>query len=94
MGALCLPRARVRETLSGDSPPSLPPPPPPSLSPPSRHTNQVDRAKVLSNTIKQKRKEKAGKWEVPLPKVRPVAEEEAFKVLRTGKRKAKAGSAW
>lgn len=28
------------------------------------------RAKVLSNTIKQKRKEKAGKWEVPLPKVR------------------------
>lgn len=30
---------------------------------------QVERAKVLSNTIKQKRKEKAGKWEVPLPKV-------------------------
>lgn len=30
---------------------------------------QVDRAKVLSNTVKQKRKEKAGKWEVPLPKV-------------------------
>ena len=28
------------------------------------------RAKVLSNMIKQKRKEKAGKWEVPLPKVR------------------------
>lgn len=27
------------------------------------------RAKVLSNTIKQKRKEKAGKWDVPLPKV-------------------------
>lgn len=33
---------------------------------------QVDRAKVLSNTIKQKRKEKAGKWEVPLPKVRSL----------------------
>ena len=30
----------------------------------------MDRAKVLSNSIKQKRKEKAGKWEVPLPKVR------------------------
>ena len=30
----------------------------------------VSRAKVLSNTVKQKRKEKAGKWEVPLPKVR------------------------
>jgi len=44
------------------------------------HTHtQVDRAKVLSNTIKQKRKEKAGKWEVPLPKVRPVAEQEMFK---------------
>ncbi|MBA0607935.1 hypothetical protein Godav_020196, partial [Gossypium davidsonii] len=27
------------------------------------------RAKVLSNTIKQKRKEKAGKWEVPIPKL-------------------------
>ncbi|XP_078159872.1 ribosomal protein S8e family protein [Carex rostrata] len=47
------------------------------------------RAKVLSNTIKQKRKEKAGKWDVPLPKVRPVAEEEMFKVIRTGKRKTK-----
>ncbi|KAL6005293.1 Ribosome biogenesis protein [Asimina triloba] len=47
------------------------------------------RAKVLSNTIKQKRKEKAGKWEVPLPKVRPVAEDEMFRVIRTGKRKSK-----
>lgn len=44
---------------------------------------------MLSNTIKQKRKEKAGKWEVPLPKVRPVAEEEMFKVMRSGKRKKK-----
>eukprot|EP00850_Spirogloea_muscicola_P010379 SM000061S19206 [mRNA] locus=s61:97381:100411:+ [translate_table: standard] len=47
------------------------------------------RAKVLSNTIKQKRKEKAGKWEVPLPKVRPVAEDEMFRVIRSGKRKTK-----
>ena len=39
---------------------------------------QTNRAKVLSNTIKQKRKDKAGKWEVPLPKVRPVAEDEMF----------------
>lgn len=46
-------------------------------------------AKILSNTIKQKRKEKAGKWAVPLPKVRGVAEDEMFKVLRTGKRKTK-----
>ncbi|KAI0232175.1 NSA2 ribosome biogenesis factor [Lamellibrachia satsuma] len=48
------------------------------------------RAKVLSNMIKQKRKEKAGKWEVPLPKVRGVGEAEVFKVVRTGKSKRKA----
>nr|KAJ0202151.1 hypothetical protein LSAT_V11C600324700 [Lactuca sativa] len=47
------------------------------------------RAKILSNRVKQKIKEKAGKWEVPLPKVRPVAEDEMFKVIRTGKRKTK-----
>jgi ribosome biogenesis protein NSA2 len=50
---------------------------------------QTSRAKVLSNTIKQKRKEKAGKWEVPLPKVRPVAEDEMFRVMRSGKRQKK-----
>lgn len=48
------------------------------------------RAKVLSNMIKQKRKEKAGKWTVPLPKVRAVGENEVFKVLKTGKRRRKA----
>jgi len=46
-------------------------------------------AKVLSNMIKQKRKEKAGKWSVPLPKVRPISEAEMFRVIRTGKRKIK-----
>lgn len=30
--------------------------------------DQVDRAKILSNSVKQKRKEKAGRWDVPLPK--------------------------
>ncbi|GAB5361909.1 hypothetical protein AAMO2058_000753300 [Amorphochlora amoebiformis] len=49
----------------------------------------VSRAKVLSNTVKQKRKEKAGKWSVPIPKVRPMAEAEMFRVMRTGKRKKK-----
>ena len=49
----------------------------------------TSRAKVLSNMIKQKRKEKAGKWEVPLPKVRPISEAEMFKVLRSGKRRVK-----
>ena len=40
--------------------------------------------------IKQKRKEKAGKWKVPVEKVKPMSEEEMFKVLKTGKRKQKA----
>lgn len=50
---------------------------------------QVSRAKVLSNTVKQKRKEKAGKWSVPIPKVAPVTEAEMFKVIKTGKREKK-----
>lgn len=50
----------------------------------------VSRAKVLSNTVKQKRKEKAGKWSVPIPKVSTVVDSEMFKVLRTGQRKKKA----
>ena len=45
------------------------------------------RAKVLSNMIKQKRKEKAGKWSVPLPKVKGIEEAEVFKVMKTGKKK-------
>lgn len=49
----------------------------------------VSRAKILSNMIKQKRKEKAGKWDVPLPKVKPVSEDEIFKVVKTGKRQKK-----
>jgi ribosome biogenesis protein NSA2 len=49
----------------------------------------VSRAKVLSNTVKQKRKEKAGKWAVPIPKVQAVSDAEMFKVLRSGKRKQK-----
>lgn len=48
------------------------------------------RAKVLSNMIKQKRKEKAGKWEVPIPKVKAVGDSEVFKVLHTGKSRRKA----
>lgn len=49
----------------------------------------VSRAKILSNTIKQKRKEKAGKWSVPVPKVKALTEDEMFQVLRTGKRQKK-----
>nr|CAD7263036.1 unnamed protein product [Timema shepardi] len=49
-----------------------------------------NRSKVLSNMIKQKRKEKAGKWDVPIPKVRAQADSEVFRVLRTGKSRRKA----
>lgn len=49
----------------------------------------MSHAKVLSNSIKQKRKEKAGKWSVPIPKVRPVGEDEVFKVMKSGKRQKK-----
>jgi len=48
-----------------------------------------NRAKVLSNMIKQKRKEKAGKWDVPLPKVRAQGDSEVFKVIKTGKTRRK-----
>jgi len=50
---------------------------------------EVSRAKVLSNTVKQKRKEKAGKWTVPIPKVKPVADDEMFKQYKSGKRQKK-----
>eukprot|EP00300_Choanocystis_sp_HF-7_P021038 c20726_g1_i1.p1 GENE.c20726_g1_i1~~c20726_g1_i1.p1 ORF type:complete len:261 (-),score=56.42 c20726_g1_i1:36-818(-) len=49
----------------------------------------VSRAKVLSNMIKQKKKEKAGKWNVPLPKVKPTAEDEMLRVVKSGKRQKK-----
>jgi len=48
-----------------------------------------NQAKVLSNALKQKRKDKAGKFAVPLPKVRGMAEEEVFKVVKTGKTRRK-----
>jgi ribosome biogenesis protein NSA2 len=51
---------------------------------------QQQRGKVLSNMLKQKRKEKAGKWEVPIPKVRAQPETEVFRVIKSGKRKKKA----
>ncbi|KAK4538786.1 hypothetical protein CDCA_CDCA20G4811 [Cyanidium caldarium] len=50
---------------------------------------ETQRAKILSNTIKEKRKEKGGKWSVPLPRVRPLADDEIFRVVRTGKKSKK-----
>jgi len=49
----------------------------------------ASRSKVLSNTVKQKRKEKAGKWTVPIPKVKPVADDEMFRQMASGKRQKK-----
>lgn len=49
----------------------------------------VTRAKILSNTVKQKRKEKAGKWTVPIPKVKPIADDEMFRQMASGKRMKK-----
>ncbi|KAF6761204.1 ribosomal protein S8e/ribosomal biogenesis NSA2 [Ephemerocybe angulata] len=47
-------------------------------------------AKAMSSAIKQRRKDKAAKYAVPLPRVRGIAEDEMFKVLKTGKSKSKA----
>lgn len=46
-------------------------------------------AKILSNLVKQKRKEKSGKWDVPIPKIRAQSDAEVFKVLKTGKSRRK-----
>ncbi|KAF7629936.1 hypothetical protein Mgra_00009068 [Meloidogyne graminicola] len=45
--------------------------------------------KALSSAVKQKRKEKAAKYQVPLPKVKAVSDAEAFKVVNTGKSRRK-----
>jgi len=50
----------------------------------------VNQTKVLSNMVKQKRKEKAGKWNVPIEKVKALSEGEMFQVLKSGKRQNKA----
>lgn len=47
---------------------------------------EADRAKILSNSLKQKRKEKAGKWAVPIQKVKPVSEDEMLKAVTTGQK--------
>jgi len=47
-------------------------------------------AKALSSALKQRRKDKAARFAVPLPKVRGIAEDEMFKVIKTGKSKSKA----
>ena len=53
--------------------------------------SQPSNAKALSSAIKNKRKESAAKFSVPLPKVKGISEEEMFKVVKTGKKTAKKG---
>lgn len=48
------------------------------------------RGAVLANTLKQKRKDKAGKWAVPIPRVRPMKEDEMFRAVTSGARRKKA----
>ena len=43
----------------------------------------------MSSAIKDRRKDKAARYAVPLAKVRGIAEEEMFKVIKTGKHKGK-----
>merc|ERR1711916_50022 len=49
--------------------------------------DNVSKSKVMSSMVKQKRKEKAGKWALPIPKVKAISEDEIFKVIKTGKRR-------
>lgn len=51
--------------------------------------NKVTNTKVLTNLIKQKRKSKAGKWQIPIPKVQALNEAEMMRVVKSGKRKKK-----
>ncbi|KAI1339540.1 ribosomal protein S8e [Xylariaceae sp. FL0016] len=48
-------------------------------------------AKSLSSAIKNRRSEKSARFAVPLPTVKGISEEEAFKVVHTGKKTAKKG---
>ena len=52
---------------------------------------QPTSAKALSTAIKQKRQEKAAKFSVPLPRVKGIAEDEMFKVVKTGAKTKKKG---
>lgn len=83
-------KKRIKVHEQKDVATTAPAPEPDSALPPYLLDRGItNRAKVLSNMIKEKRKDKAGKWAVPLPKVKGVAEDEIFKVVKSGKRQAK-----
>ncbi|KAH0571627.1 Ribosomal protein S8 [Spironucleus salmonicida] len=45
-----------------------------------------NRAKILSNTVKQKKKQRSAQWSLPISQVNPLADSQVFKVLKSGKR--------
>uniref|UniRef100_A0A8C9GW84 Ribosome biogenesis protein NSA2 homolog n=1 Tax=Piliocolobus tephrosceles TaxID=591936 RepID=A0A8C9GW84_9PRIM len=51
--------------------------------------NENKRTKVLTNLLKQKRKNKVGKWDLPIPKVQALNEAEMLRVVKSGKRRKK-----
>lgn len=53
--------------------------------------NKGNDAKALSSAIKNRRKEGAAKFSVPLPKVKGISEEEMFRVIKTGAKTKKRG---
>ncbi|KAJ7901905.1 ribosomal protein S8e/ribosomal biogenesis NSA2, partial [Mycena olivaceomarginata] len=55
-----------------------------------RNVKQADSSAVPDGALPTSGKDKAAKYAVPLPKVRGIAEDEMFKVMKTGKSKSKA----
>merc|ERR1711976_126126 len=49
----------------------------------------LPKSKVLTNNLREKRREKSNRWAVPLPKIRALNETETVKIEKTGKRKKK-----
>ncbi|KJH52417.1 ribosomal protein S8e [Dictyocaulus viviparus] len=51
---------------------------------------QQTKGNILSSMIKEKRKQKAVKYQVPIPQVKAVSDAEAFRVVKSGKTNRKA----
>jgi ribosome biogenesis protein NSA2 len=48
-----------------------------------------DKARDISNKLKQKRQDKCAKYDVPIPRLNPLPESQVFGVVASGKRKSK-----
>lgn len=49
----------------------------------------VNRSKAISNSVKQKKKEKAGKFNVKIQQTKAMSEKEIFSIVKTGKKNKK-----